>query len=139
MKTSEITWGAFNGATETNGTRAEKVQHVLQPFSSTVALLVLGMAIIGIILLSLTTYHFHKSKMKKRKMLRAQEEYERDNCGSSIPVRVKPALSRCVIARPAPPQHPPTNTDAKHRDGVVLDGMRLDFPKIIIWWTLHSI
>uniref|UniRef100_A0A672SPR7 Uncharacterized protein n=2 Tax=Sinocyclocheilus grahami TaxID=75366 RepID=A0A672SPR7_SINGR len=125
MQTSEITWGAFNGATETNGTRAEKVQHVLQPFSSTVALLVLGMVIIGVILLSLTTYHFHKSKMKKRKILRAQEEYERDNCGSSIPVRVKPMLSRCVIARPAPPQHPPTNTDAKHRDadGVVLDGV----------------
>ncbi len=123
MKTSEITWGAFNGATETNGTRAEKVQHVLQPFSSTVALLVLGMVIIGIILLSLTTYHFHKSKIKKRKMLRAQEEYERDKCGSSIPVRVKPALSRCVIARPAPPQRPPTNTDAKHREGVVLDGV----------------
>uniref|UniRef100_A0A8C1L4S0 Uncharacterized protein n=1 Tax=Cyprinus carpio TaxID=7962 RepID=A0A8C1L4S0_CYPCA len=123
MKASEITWGAFNGATETNGTRAEKVQHVLQPFSSTVALLVLGMAIIGIILLSLTTYHFHKSKMKKRKMLRAQEEYERDNCGSSIPERVKPALSRSVVARPAPPRHPPTNTDAKHREGVVLEGV----------------
>ncbi len=121
MKTSEITWGAFHGATETNGTRAEKVQHVHQPFSSTVALLVLGIVIIGIILLSLTTYHFHKSKMKKRKKLRAQEEYERDNCGSSIPVRVKPALSRGVIARPAPPQHPPTNTDATLREGVALD------------------
>lgn len=120
MKASEIT---FNGASETNGTRAEKVQHVHQPFSSTVALLVLGLVIIGIILISLTTYHFHKSKMKKRKMLREQEEFERDNCGSSVPVRVKPSLSRCVIARPAPPQHPPTNTDAKQCEGVVFEGV----------------
>ncbi|KAK7131082.1 hypothetical protein R3I94_016275 [Phoxinus phoxinus] len=123
MKASEIIWGAFNGASETNGTRAEKVQHVLQPFSSTAALLVLGLVIIGIVLISLTTYHFHKSKMKKRKMLRAQEEFERDNCGSSVPVRVKPSLSRCVIARPAPPQHPPTNTDAKQREEVVFEGV----------------
>nr|XP_017208557.1 uncharacterized protein C11orf87 homolog [Danio rerio] len=123
MKVSEISWGAFNGASETNGTRAEKVQHVLQPFSSTVALLVLGMLIIGIILLSLTTYHFHKSKMKKRKMLRAQQEYERDNGGSSVPIKPNPASNRCVIARPAPPQHPPANTaDEKHREGVQLDG-----------------
>lgn len=120
MKASEIT---FNGASENNGTRAEKVQHVHQPFSSTVALLVLGLVIIGIILISLTTYHFHKSKMKKRKMLREQEEFERDNCGSSVPVRVKPSLSRCVIARPAPPQHPPTNTDAKQCEGVVFEGV----------------
>lgn len=124
MKTSdEILWGAYNGASETNETRADKVQHVLQPFSSALALLVLGLVILGIILISLTTYHFHKSKMKKRKMLRAQEEYERDNCGSSVPVRVKPALSRCVIARPAPPQHPPTKTDAKQREGVVFEGV----------------
>ncbi|TRY87398.1 hypothetical protein DNTS_013885 [Danionella cerebrum] len=123
MKVSDISaWGAFIGASE-NGTRAEKVQHVLQSFSSTVALLVLGMLIIGIILLSLTTYHFHKSKMKKRKMLRAQEEFERDNSGSSVPVRLKPARSRCVIARASPLNLLlPSETRAKRRDGVVLEG-----------------
>lgn len=127
-KALEISWGAFVGAPDTNGTRAEKVHHALQPFSSTVALLVLGVLIIGIILLSLTTYHFHKSKIKKKKMQRAQEEYERDNSGSSIPPKVKPALGRSLIARPAPTnrQLRPTHSDTQHREEVAFEGVTVD-------------
>lgn len=123
-KAHEISWGAFIGAPDTNGTRVEKVHYTLQPFSSTVALLVLGVLIIGIILLSISTYHFHKSKMKRRKMQRAQEEYERDNCSSSIPPKVKPALGRSLIARPAPTnrQFRPTHDDTQHRE-VVFEGV----------------
>uniref|UniRef100_A0A4W4ECV1 Uncharacterized protein n=1 Tax=Electrophorus electricus TaxID=8005 RepID=A0A4W4ECV1_ELEEL len=89
----------FHGALETNATCFEKVNPFLPRFSSTVALTLLGIVIIGIIVLSLTTYHYHKSKMKKRKIQRAQEEYERDNC-SPVPNRAKPDLRRCMIVRP---------------------------------------
>ncbi|KAA0720108.1 hypothetical protein E1301_Tti008265 [Triplophysa tibetana] len=124
-KALEISWSAFIGALDTNATRVEKVHHALQPFSSTVALLVLGVLIIGIVLLSFTTYYFHKSKRKKRKMQREQEEYERDNCISSIPPKVKPALGRSLIARPAPTdrQLQPTHNDEQHRDEVVFEGV----------------
>ncbi|XP_047017650.1 uncharacterized protein C11orf87 homolog [Ictalurus punctatus] len=81
-----------------NGTCAEKVEPFPPPLSSTFALILLGVAIVGIVALSLTTHHCHKGKMKRRKIQRAQEEYERDQL-SPVPAARK--ADRCVIARPA--------------------------------------
>ncbi|KAK2881500.1 hypothetical protein Q8A67_018768 [Cirrhinus molitorella] len=55
--------------------------------------------IIGIIFVSVTTFHFHKSKMKKRKIQKAQEEYERDNCSPKT-VKGKPVVRQCIMVRP---------------------------------------
>ncbi|XP_053188157.1 uncharacterized protein C11orf87 homolog [Scomber japonicus] len=83
-----------------NGTCVEKLS-IFPPFSSTLALLVLVAVLVGIILVSLATFHFHKRKLRNRKIQRAQEEYERD---SRSPVRAgasgEPARP-CVIVRPA--------------------------------------
>lgn len=81
-----------------NGTCAEKVEPFPPLLSSTFALILLGVAIVGIVALSLTTHHCHKGKMKRRKIQRAQEEYERDQL-SPVPAARK--ADRCVIARPA--------------------------------------
>lgn len=80
-----------------NGTCAEQLS-VLPPFSSTLALFVLVLLLVGIILVSLATFHFHKRKLRKRKILRAQEEYERDR---RSPARAHTnGLARpCVIGR----------------------------------------
>ncbi|XP_066556352.1 uncharacterized protein C11orf87 homolog [Amia ocellicauda] len=95
----------FNGTIDqTNGTCLLQVDHFSQAFSSTVVLVVLVAVIVGIILVSLTTFHFHKSKMKKRKIQRAQEEYERDNC-SPTTAKGRPADRQCIMVRPG------------HRDG----------------------
>ncbi|KAM9660324.1 uncharacterized protein C11orf87 homolog [Trichechus inunguis] len=58
-------------------------QQLFQSFSSTLVLIVLVTLIFCLIVLSLSTFHIHKRRMKKRKMQRAQEEYERDHCSSS--------------------------------------------------------
>lgn len=84
-----------------NATCAEKVEHLPPAFSSTSALTLLGIVFVAIVALSLTTHHCHKSKMKRRKIERAQEEYERDQ-RSPVPARGKPDLGRCTIIRPAP-------------------------------------
>lgn len=82
-----------------NGTCAEQLS-LFPPFSSTLALLVLVAVLVGIILVSLATFHFHKRKLRNRKIQRAQEEYERD---SRSPARAgasgEPARP-CVIVRP---------------------------------------
>uniref|UniRef100_A0A8B9JX50 Si:dkey-183i3.9 n=1 Tax=Astyanax mexicanus TaxID=7994 RepID=A0A8B9JX50_ASTMX len=83
-----------------NATCAEKVQHLPPAFSSTYALTLLGIVFVVIVMLSLTTHHCHKGKMKRRKMERAQEEYERDQ-RSPVPARGKPDSGRCTIIRPA--------------------------------------
>ncbi|TSL04254.1 hypothetical protein Baya_3934 [Bagarius yarrelli] len=80
-----------------NGTCAAKVEPFPPPLSSTFALILLGVAIVGIVALSLTTHHCHKGKMKRRKIQRAQEEYERDHLS---PVPASRKADRCVIARP---------------------------------------
>ncbi|XP_036381425.1 uncharacterized protein C11orf87 homolog [Megalops cyprinoides] len=90
----------FNGTTQTNGTCIDQVEHLFQFFSSTLVLIVLVAVIVGIIFVSLTTFHFHKSKMKKRKIQRAQEEYERDNCSPKT-AKGKPAVRQCIMVRPA--------------------------------------
>ncbi|XP_061106336.1 uncharacterized protein C11orf87 homolog [Conger conger] len=90
----------FNGTTQTNGTCIDQVEHLFQVFSSTLVLIALVAVIIGIILVSLTTFHFHKSKMKKRKIQRAQEEYERDNCSPKTE-KGKAAVRQCIMVRPA--------------------------------------
>ncbi|XP_053504972.1 uncharacterized protein C11orf87 homolog [Ictalurus furcatus] len=97
-----------------NGTCAEKVEPFPPPLSSTFALILLGVAIVGIVALSLTTHHCHKGKMKRRKIQRAQEEYERDQL-SPVPAARK--ADRCVIARPAagctePGRHDPAALSA---------------------------
>lgn len=82
-----------------NDTCAEQLS-LFPPFSSTLALLVLLVVLVGIILVSLATFHFHKRKLRNRKIQRAQEEYERD---SRSPARAgasgEPARP-CVIVRP---------------------------------------
>lgn len=82
-----------------NDTCAEQLS-LFPPFSSTLALLVLVAVLVGIIFVSLATFHFHKRKLRNRKIQRAQEEYERD---SRSPVRTgaRGEPSRpCVIVRP---------------------------------------
>ncbi|KAM4827851.1 uncharacterized protein C11orf87 homolog [Thomomys bottae] len=58
-------------------------QQLFQSFSSTLVLTVLVTLIFCLLVLSLSTFHVHKRRMKKRKMQRAQEEYERDHCSGS--------------------------------------------------------
>lgn len=58
-------------------------QQLFQSFSSTLVLTVLVTLIFCLIVLSLSTFHMHKRRMKKRKLQRAQEEYERDHCGGN--------------------------------------------------------
>nr|XP_015196711.1 PREDICTED: uncharacterized protein C11orf87 homolog [Lepisosteus oculatus] len=65
---------------QNNDTCIVQVGRLFQTFSSTAVLVVLVAVIVGIIFVSLATSHVHKSKMKKRKIQKAQEEYERDNC-----------------------------------------------------------
>ncbi|XP_034539913.1 uncharacterized protein C11orf87 homolog [Notolabrus celidotus] len=79
-----------------NGTCAEQLS-IFPPFSSTLALLVLVAVLVGIILVSLATFHFHKRKLRNRKIQRAQEEYERD---SRSPARAVEPVRPCVIVRP---------------------------------------
>ncbi|XP_074528534.1 uncharacterized protein C11orf87-like [Halichoeres trimaculatus] len=79
-----------------NGTCAEQLS-LFPPFSSTLALLVLVAVLVGIILVSLATFHFHKRKLRNRKIQRAQEEYERD---SRSPARAVEPARPCVIVRP---------------------------------------
>lgn len=91
---------ALNGTARTgNGTCFDRVDQLFQAFSSTGVLFVLITMIIGIIFVSVTTFHFHKSKMKKRKIQKAQEEYERDNC-SPKGAKGKPAVRQCIMVRP---------------------------------------
>lgn len=100
MSSGAVESGAFGGGLDSNATRAEKVEQLLPPFSSTSALSLLGVVILAIVALSLTTHHCNKGKMKRRKIERAQEEYERDHC-NPVPARDKPDLGRCIIVRPA--------------------------------------
>lgn len=68
------------------------------PFSSALALLVLVTVLVGIILISVATFHLHKRKLRNRKIQRAQEEYERDSRSPEhAPVE---RLRTCVIVRP---------------------------------------
>lgn len=86
-----------HGALRGNGTCAEQLG-IFAPLSSTLALLVLLAVLVGIVLVSLATFHFHKRKLRNRKIQRAQEEYERD---SRSPTRAAAESARpCVIARP---------------------------------------
>ncbi|XP_058483413.1 uncharacterized protein C11orf87 homolog [Solea solea] len=82
-----------------NGTCVEQLS-LFPPLSSTLALLVLVVVLVGIVLVSLATFHIHKWKLRNRKIQRAQEEYERD---SRSPARAggsgEPARP-CVIVRP---------------------------------------
>ncbi|XP_024122572.1 uncharacterized protein C11orf87 homolog [Oryzias melastigma] len=87
------------GFQASNGTCAEQLS-LFPPFSSTLALLVLVAVLVGIILVSLATFHFHKRKLRNRKIQRAQEEYERDSRSPTrAGARGEPARP-CVIVRP---------------------------------------
>uniref|UniRef100_A0A3P9I9K7 Si:dkey-35i13.1 n=1 Tax=Oryzias latipes TaxID=8090 RepID=A0A3P9I9K7_ORYLA len=87
------------GFQASNGTCAEQLS-LFPPFSSTLALLVLVAVLVGIILVSLATFHFHKRKLQNRKIQRAQEEYERDSRSPTrVGARGEPARP-CVIVRP---------------------------------------
>ncbi|KAK2501834.1 hypothetical protein MC885_013565 [Smutsia gigantea] len=69
---------------------AQVGQQLFQSFSSTLVLIVLVTLIFCLIVLSLSTFHIHKRRMKKRKMQRAQEEYERDHCSGNRGGRALP-------------------------------------------------
>ncbi|KAF7700126.1 uncharacterized protein C11orf87 homolog [Silurus meridionalis] len=97
-----------NGTTSANGTCADPTDPLFRSFSSTMVLLVLLSMIAGTILVSLATFHLHKSKMRKRKIQRAQEEYERDS-GRPKAVRGKPAIRHCVMERPTAVQKSDVN------------------------------
>ncbi|XP_061902673.1 uncharacterized protein C11orf87 homolog [Entelurus aequoreus] len=81
-----------------NRTRAEQLG-AFPPLSSTLALLVLVAVLAGIVLVSVATFHFHKRRLQKRKIQRAQEEYERDSGSPARAAGAAPARP-CVIARP---------------------------------------
>ncbi|XP_026184707.1 uncharacterized protein C11orf87 homolog [Mastacembelus armatus] len=82
-----------------NGTCAEQLS-LFPPFSSTLALLVLVAVLVGIVLVSLATFHFHKRKLRNRKIQRAQEEYERDSCSPARTGANGEPARPCVIVRP---------------------------------------
>lgn len=89
-----------NGALQANnGTCAEQLS-LFPPFSSTLALLVLVAVLVGIILVSLATFHFHKRKLRNRKIQRAQEEYERDSRSPARAGASGEPVRPCVIVRP---------------------------------------
>ncbi|OCT93229.1 uncharacterized protein C11orf87 homolog [Xenopus laevis] len=74
-----------------------QVEPLFQSFSSTLVLIVLATVIFCLVVLSLSTFHMHKSKMKKRKIEKAQEEYERDNCSPKaerVHFSTSPAIQR---------------------------------------------
>nr|XP_061819032.1 uncharacterized protein C11orf87 homolog [Nerophis lumbriciformis] len=81
-----------------NRTRTEQLG-AFPPLSSTLALLVLVAVLAGIVLVSVATFHFHKRRLQKRKIQRAQEEYERDSGSPARAAGAAPARP-CVIARP---------------------------------------
>ncbi|XP_019324783.1 uncharacterized protein C11orf87 homolog isoform X1 [Panthera pardus] len=76
-------------------------QQLFQSFSSTLVLIVLVTLIFCLIVLSLSTFHIHKRRMKKRKMQRAQEEYERDHCSSNRGGRGLPPAASGQAPAPA--------------------------------------
>lgn len=82
-----------------NGTCAEQLS-IFPPFSSTLALLVLVAVLVGIILVSLATFHFHKRKLRNRKIQRAQEEYERDSRSPARAGASGEPVRPCIIVRP---------------------------------------
>ncbi|XP_063060532.1 uncharacterized protein C11orf87 homolog [Engraulis encrasicolus] len=110
---SSIPHCTFNGTARTNGTCIEQMDQLFQSFSSTAVLFVLIALIIGIMFLSLVTFHFHKCKMKKRKIQRAQEEYERDNCSPKT-LKGKPVVRPCIMVRPG--KRPPAAVQRSQSD-----------------------
>lgn len=87
------------GFQASNGTCAEQLS-LFPPFSSTLALLVLVAVLVGIVLVSLATFHFHKRKLRNRKIQRAQEEYERDSRNPARAGASGEPVRPCVIVRP---------------------------------------
>ncbi|KAK6486031.1 hypothetical protein HHUSO_G10052 [Huso huso] len=114
----------YRTANQSNGTCVTEVDHLFQTFSSTIVLIVLVAVIIGVIFVSLTTFHFHKRKMKKRKIQRAQEEYERDNCspkptkGNSTdkPVMMVRSGHKYMVHRPPCGVQQGTQSNTPHTD-----------------------
>ncbi|KAI3373276.1 hypothetical protein L3Q82_006579 [Scortum barcoo] len=86
-------------ANSNNGTCAEQLG-IFPPFSSALALLVLVAVLVGIILVSLATFHIHKRKLRNRKIQRAQEEYERDSRSPARAAASGEPARPCVIVRP---------------------------------------
>lgn len=104
-----------NGTARANGTCADPTDPLFRSFSSTMVLLVLVAMIAGTIMVSLATFHLHKSKMRKRKMQKAQEEYERDS-GRPKAVRGKPTIRHCVMERPTAVQKTDLSTKRSEKE-----------------------
>ncbi|XP_075054996.1 uncharacterized protein C11orf87 homolog [Mixophyes fleayi] len=98
----------LNRTTASNATIcATEVEPLFQSFSSTLVLIVLATVIFCLVVLSLSTFHMHKSKMKKRKIEKAQEEYERDHCSPNAErgnfyERVKPSNAQDSVCYNSP-------------------------------------
>ncbi|KAJ3589057.1 hypothetical protein NHX12_009905 [Muraenolepis orangiensis] len=123
---------ASAGGGQENGTCVTHLNNLREiafpPLSSTLALVVLVALIVGIVLVSMATFHLHKRKLRQRKIRRAQEEYERDSSlhhphegGAREHPRNKkhphppPQPRATVIVRPAsPPRHPPSSSSLIH-------------------------
>ncbi|TSN57731.1 hypothetical protein Baya_9061 [Bagarius yarrelli] len=106
-----------NGTARANGTCADPTDPLFRSFSSTMVLLVLVAMITGTILISIATFHLHKSKLRKRKMQKAQEEYERDS-GQPKAVRGKPKIRHCVMERPTAVQKSDLNAKSLDKDAI---------------------
>ncbi|XP_060744422.1 uncharacterized protein C11orf87 homolog [Tachysurus vachellii] len=104
-----------NGTARANGTCADPTDPLFRSFSSTMVLLVLVAMIAGTILVSLATFHLHKSKLRKRKMQKAQEEYERDS-GRPKAVLGKPEIRHCVMERPTAVQKSDLNSKISDKE-----------------------
>ncbi|XP_056417644.1 uncharacterized protein C11orf87 homolog [Hyla sarda] len=127
----------LNGTSASNATSCTtQVEPLFQSFSSTLVLIVLATVIFCLVVLSLSTFHMHKSKMKKRKIEKAQEEYERDHCSpkaergnvhdrvnrhhaqEEIGITNSPNIQR---KEQSPPCQEPRITEQSHQEASALD------------------
>ncbi|KAM5182162.1 uncharacterized protein C11orf87 homolog [Mantella aurantiaca] len=139
----------LNRTSATNATSCvTEVEPLFQSFSSTLVLIVLATVIFCLVVLSLSTFHLHKSKMKKRKIEKAQEEYERDHCspkaerghlyerGNRQPgkgqAHSSPDIQRRDQSPPNPPDPYPRMTEQPQREASMLDNAKEDLLQSVV-------
>ncbi|XP_018411748.1 PREDICTED: uncharacterized protein C11orf87 homolog [Nanorana parkeri] len=139
----------MNRTSATNATSCvTEVEPLFQSFSSTLVLIALTTVIFCLVVLSLSTFHLHKSKMKKRKIEKAQEEYERDHCspkeerghlyerGNRQPSKAQDPGGRDspdIQRRDQSPLNPYTRmTDQPQREASILDNAKEDLLQSVV-------